>query len=248
MFGPLSRELALARPVLPERWLSVARPVLSSTAGILLGALLVGVAAVRLAPEPAVTPATQEQVSILPAVPLPVASAEVAVASAPASPAATTAPVAAPPAAAPASAPPAPSISATPYRSGGRAYAAVSASVGTTLDSPLAGRVEVRLYQLVNGQIRTGANVAGLAYFPYVVVRASDRVLTLRPGVLDVDSEILVRDGSSVTAGTPLLRVTGDGPSSWQTFYDRALGAQVVASLTSAAGADLDAVALFARH
>ena len=73
-------------------------------------------------------------------------------------------------------------------------------------------------------------------------------MLTLRPGALDVDSELLVKDGAAVTAGTPLLRVKGPGASSWRTFYDRTLEAQVVASLTTAGGADLDAVPLFARH
>jgi hypothetical protein len=106
----------------------------------------------------------------------------------------------------------------------------------------------VRSYQLINGEIRVGANVPGLALFPYVVVRSSDRVLTLRPGALNVDSEVLVRDGSVVSAGTPLMRVIGSGASSWRTFYDRNLQAQVVASLTTAGGADLDAVPLFTRH
>ena len=57
-----------------------------------------------------------------------------------------------------------------------------------------------------------------------------------------------MKDGASVTAGAPLVRVTGDGASSWQTFYDRGLDAQVVVSLTTAGGADLDAASLFARH
>ena len=245
MFGPLPRELALARPALPEQWLTVVRPVLSSTAGILFGALLVGVAALRLAPEPPVTAAAETPAPVIAVVAQPVAPVLAVAASAPPAAVPTTAPVAAPPAPA---APPPPQLSATPYRSGGRTYAAVSAGTGATLDAPLAGRVEVRLYQLVNGQIRTGANVAGLAYFPYVIIRSSDRVLTLRPGALDVDSEVLVKDGASVMAGTPLLRVTGAGASSWRTFYDRTLDAQVVASLTTAAGADLDAVSLFARH
>ena len=245
MFGPLPRELALVRPALPEQWLAVARPVLSSTAGILIGAALVGAAAFRLAPEPAVTPVKDVPVLTAPVAPAVVEPAPPAVASAAPAPAPTAAPAVAAPAPA---APAAPAVTAAPYRSNGRAYAAVSAAPGATLESPLAGRVEVRLYQLINGEIRTGANVAGLAYFPYVVVRSSDRVLTLRPGALDVDSEVLVKDGATVTAGTPLLRVKGPGASSWRTFYDRTLEAQVVASLTTTGGADLDAVALFARH
>lgn len=243
MFGPLPRELALVRPALPERWLTVVRPLLSSTAGILLGALLVGGAALRLAPEPPLTPAADAAAPALAVAVQPVLPAVAVADSAPAAAAPTAAPVASPPAA-----PPPPELSATAYRSAGRLYAAVTAGTGATLDAPLAGRVEVRLYQLVNGQVRTGANVAGLAYFAYVVVRSSDRVLTLRPGALGVDSEVLVKDGASVSAGTPLVRVIGEGPSSWQTFYDRGLDVQVVASFTTAGGADLDAVTLFARH
>lgn len=244
MFGTLTRDMALGRPALPERWLAALRPVLSSTAGIALGAVLVGGAALRLVPEPVVTttpteaPAPAALIAVQPVAP---AVAE----SAPPAAAPTAAPVVAAPAPA---VPAAPELSATPYRSAGRAYAAVSAETGATLDAPFAGRVEIRLYQLISGQVRTGANVAGLAFYPYVVLRSGDRVLTLRPGALDADSELLVKDGATVTAGTPLVRVIGDGPSSWRTFYDRTVEAQVVASLTTAAGADLDAVPLFARH
>ena len=246
MFGPHPRELALVRPALPEQWLAVARPVLSSTAGILIGAALVGAAAFRLAPEPAVTPVTELPALAAPAAPVAVEPhAPAAAASEPPAPVPTAEAVVAAPAPI---APAPPALSATPYRSSGRAYAAVSAAPGATLESPFAGRVEVRLYQLINGEIRTGANVPTLAYFPYVIVRSSDRVLTLRPGALEVDSEVLVRDGATVAAGTPLLRVKGSGASSWRTFYDRTLEAQVLASLTTSGGADLDAVPLFARH
>ena len=245
MFGPLPQESALVRPALLAQWLTVARPVLSSTAGIVLGALLVAGAALRLAPEPPVTPVVEAPTPAIAAVVQPIAPVQAVAPNAPPVVAPPAVPVAAPPAAA--AAPP-PALSATSYRSGGRAYAAVLADTGATIDAPLAGRIEVRLYQLINGQVRTGANVAGLAYYPYVIVRASDRVLTLRPGALDVDSELLVKDGSTVTAGTPLVRVIGAGASSWQSFYDRTLVAQMVASFTTAAGADLDAVSLFARH
>lgn len=187
------------------------------------------------------------QVTLAPALAVAAAAPPVAAASAPAEPAiaapATAAPATA--AAEPAPVPAAPAIESAPYRSGGRAYAALTVEPGAELASPLAGRVEVRTYQLINGEIRTGANVAGLAYYPYVVVRAVDRVLTLRPGALGIDSELLVRDGAAVAPGTPLVRVIGSGASSWRTFYDRSLQAQVVASLTTAAGTDLDAVPLF---
>lgn len=251
MFGPFPRELALVRSDVAERWLFVARPVLSSTAGILIGAVLVGAAALQLAPEPSVTAVTEVPPPVVPALSTAAEPAAAPIATlAPALAAPTAAPaVAAPAVAVPAPEPaPAPVIAATAYRSGGRAYAAVTAEPGAVLGSPLAGRAEVRLYQLIDGQIRIGANVPGLAYFPYVIVRAADRVLTLRPGALGVDSELLVKDGVIVSAGTPLVRITGSGPSSWRSFYDRTLEAQVVASLTTAGGADLDAVALFARH
>jgi len=250
-FGPHPRELSLPRPAAPDSWLTVARPFLSSTAGLLLGVALLGGAVLQLPSEPAAPPVDLPAVAA-PAIPLVLESAApvvvepaatLAAASAPPAPAATEAPVVTP-----VPAPPAPTVNAAAYRSSGRAYAAITADVGATLESPIAGRVEVRLYQLINGEIRVGANVPTLAFFPYVVVRSGDRVLTLRPGALNIDSEVLVRDGSTVSAGTPLVRVIGSGASSWRTFYDRNLQAQVVASLTTAGGADLDAVPLFTRH
>lgn len=246
MFGSLTRDLAAGQAVPSPRWSGVVRPLASSTAGIVFAAALVGVAGLRLAPEPPVTAVVEgggeaaapaAALTVTPTVmPAPVAVTEPAVAAA--------APTAAP---APVPPPAAATIEATPYRSGGRAYAALTVEPGAELASPLSGRVELRTYQLINGEIRTGANVAGLPSYPYVVVRSADRVLTLRPGALGVDSEILVRDGAAVAPGTPLVRVTGSGASSWRTFYDRSLEAQVVVSLTTAGGSDLDAVPLF-RH
>jgi hypothetical protein len=249
-FGPHPRDLALPRPATPDSWLTAARPFLSSTAGLLLGVALLGGAVLQLPSEPAAP--IPLPAAAAPALPIVLESAAavtesaapLVVPNAPPAAAATEAPdVTAAPAA-----PPAPVLSAASYRASGRAYAAISADVGATLESPIAGRVEVRLYQLINGEIRVGANVPTLAFFPYVVVRSSDRVLTLRPGALNIDSEVLVRDGSTVSAGTPLVRVIGSGASSWRTFYDRNLQAQVVASLTTAGGADLDAVPVFTRH
>ena len=257
MFGSLPRGLALGRPVLSPRWSGVVRRLASSTAGIAFAAALVGVAGLGLAPEPPVTavvesigettqPVSDRAVSAaqpvvappaVPAVSAPFVVEPVATAAPPTPPPATEPPAAAPVAA--------PAIGAAPYRSGGRSYAALTAEPGAELVSPLTGRAEVRVYQLINGEIRTGANVPGLAYYPYVIVRAADRVLTLRPGALGIDSELLVRDGAAVAPGTPLVRVTGSGASSWRTFYDRTLQAQVVVSLTTAASTDLDAVPLF---
>lgn len=242
MFGPLSQGFAPLRPVLPAGWRAVARPLASSTAGIVLGAALVAGAALRLAPEPPVTAVTETPAATAPAVQL------VPPTVAPAPPEPSAAPAAAAPAPAAAPAAPAPALEARAYRSGGRAYAALTVPAGVAIEAPFAGRVEVRSYQFIEGQVRIGANVPSLPYFPYVVVRAGDRVLTLRPGALGTDAEVLVNDGATVAAGTPLVRVTGDGPSSWRTFYDRTVEAQVIASLTTPGGSDLDAVALFARH
>lgn len=257
MFGSLPRGLTLGRPALSPRWGEVARTLASTTAGIVFAAALVGVAGLGLAPEPPVTavvesigepaqPVSGRAVTVAqpvaPAVVIPAASAAPVAEAAPATALPTSAPATEPPAAAP---PVPPAIGSAPYRSGGRSYAALTAEPGAELASPLAGRAEVRIYQLINGEIRTGANVAGLAYYPYVIVRATDRVLTLRPGALGIDSELLVRDGAAVAPGTPLVRVTGAGASSWRTFYDRTLQAQVVVSLTTTAGTDLDAVPLF---
>ena len=256
MFGSLPRGLALGRPVLSARWSGVVRRLASSTAGIVFAAALVGVAGLGLAPEPPVTavvesigeatqPVSDRGVTV--AQPVVVAPPVPAVSAPPVvEPVVTAAPPTPPPATEPpAAAPVAAAIGSAPYRSGGRSYAALTAEPGAELASPLAGRAEVRVYQLINGEIRTGANVPGLAYYPYVIVRAADRVLTLRPGALGIDSELLVRDGAAVAPGTPLVRVSGSGASSWRTFYDRTLQAQVVVSLTTAAGTDLDAVPLF---
>lgn len=259
MFGPFADVLAVSRPVLPPRWSAALRALASGTAGILFGGALVGAAALRLAPEPPVTPVLDTTGELAARIAAPLPAVEASAISVPtvapvtaAAPEATRAPVETPVAtAAPASPPPAtappppPAVQAVAYRSGSRSYAALTVGPGAELASPIAGRAEVRTYQLINGEIRTGANVPGLAYYPYVIVRSGDRVVTLRPGALGADSELLVRDGATVGVGTPLVRVIGGGPSSWRAFYDRTLQAQVVVSLTTGGGADLDAVALF---
>lgn len=249
MFARLQREPSFAPS--GDGWTGVLRPLASTTAGLLFGAALVGVAALRMAPEPVVTPAVDQPT---PLAPIAAATTATAATAAPTVAAAATVAPAAAPAATPTAAPtPAPAAAqpppprATVYRYGGRTYAAVAAAAGSELTAPFAGRAEVRVYQLIDGQIRTGANAAGVPSFPYVIVRSGDRVFTLRPGALGTSSEVLVRDGQSVDGGTPLVRVTGSGASSWATFYDTALTAQVVASLVSAAGQDLDAAGLYAR-
>lgn len=263
MFAPVTQGRAAARlprVVVPETWIDVVRPIAGAAAGaaaamavIAAAALVVAAIATPIAPAPTAAPIPAPiPAPIELTVPVAPIAVPVATAASIAAPVATAAPTAAPvatPAPAPtaAPAPPAPAVAAEPYRSAGRLYSGLSVEPGTALVSPLAGRAEVRLYQLISGEIRTGANVASLPFYPYVLVRASDgRVLTLRPGAQGTATEVLVRDGDVVTPGTPLLRVTGSGASSWRAFYDGGITYQVVVSLVSAGGADQDAGALFA--
>jgi len=156
--------------------------------------------------------------------------------------------------------PPPPSPSATPtplppafvtrvYRSGDRAFTALEVrSTGLTFSAPFAGTVQVRVYQLVDGAIREGANVSSLPFFPYVYLNGADRLLTYRPGALDRDAVVLVQDGARVAAGDPLFRVVGLGASSWRTFYDASATFQVLVSLQALPSlAELDAAPLFVR-
>ncbi|MBI4172773.1 MAG: hypothetical protein HY511_08420, partial [Actinobacteria bacterium] len=64
-----------------------------------------------------------------------------------------------------------------------------------------------------------------------------------RPGALGPDTELIAKDGL-IKAGDDLFRVIGEGPSSWRDFYDPSVDFQIVISLQSAAGADLDAAPL----
>jgi hypothetical protein len=115
---------------------------------------------------------------------------------------------------------------------------------GWTILAPFDGRVELHVYQLVDGQIREFTEVAGLPKYPYVEVVAVDgRRMRYRPGALETGTQLLAKEGP-VRAGDDLFRVTGDGPSSWRDFYDPQVTAQIVVSLTSAGGSDLDASSL----
>lgn len=127
-----------------------------------------------------------------------------------------------------------------PYAFAGRAYTGVEAAPGTEFLAPLDARVEMIVYQIVGGEFRSGTDVAGLASYPYVFLFVGDRILKYRPGALGADTEVLVRDGP-VQAGAPLFRVVGAGPSSWHYRYDAKVGAQVIVSLETTAGVDLDA-------
>jgi hypothetical protein len=120
--------------------------------------------------------------------------------------------------------------------------------VGYTLTSPIAGTVTVINYQFIDGEVRSGANLTDRASFPYVLIRSSDREIKLRPGALDKDVQLIVKDGDTIIAGAPVLRIIGNGPSSWATFYDKNVTAQVMASVTAQPqGTGVDPVPVFSR-
>jgi hypothetical protein len=182
-----------------------------------------------------------------------VAAASVALATAtptpsPSSPSPTFAPTAAP-----ATPTPTPSPSATPdpltttaYSNSGKRYAALRAPVGYTYTAPFAGTVTVRRYQFIDGQVRVDSIVTGLPFFPYVTLESADRRVIFRPGALDADTQLIVKDGDRVAAGAPLFKTIGDGASSWRTFYDHGVTANVIASVAALpSGSELDPVAFF---
>ncbi len=140
-------------------------------------------------------------------------------------------------------------LTVTAYTSGGRRYAALRAPVGYEYTSPLAGTVQIRLYQLIEGEVRVGSNIPTLAFYPYVIVTAADRRVTFRPGANNVDTELLVPDGARVEPGSPLFKTIGAGASSWATFYDRGVTANVIASVVALPGeTEVDPVAFFTRR
>jgi len=153
----------------------------------------------------------------------------------------------------PATATPTPAPSATPdpltataYSNSGKRYAALRAPNGYTFTAPVAGTVTVRRYQFVSGEVRVDSIVPGLPFFPYVTLESADRRIIFRPGALAVDTDVLVTDGDRVAAGAPLFKLTGEGASSWHTFYDRGVTANVIASVAVLpSGAELDPVAFF---
>lgn len=144
--------------------------------------------------------------------------------------------------------PPAPSPTATPrpirtsaYSLNGREYTGVVADVGTVFVSPFDARVEVVVYQIVDGEFRTETDLADRPSYPYVFLYPGDgRIMKFRPSALKTDTEILVGQ-SEIRAGTPLFKIIGPGPSSWKARYDSTVGAQVIVSLETGAGQDLDA-------
>lgn len=146
------------------------------------------------------------------------------------------------------SATPAP-IDARAYVSSGRTFAALSIRpLPYTFGAPMAGRVSIVTYQFLGGEVRIGSNVPSEPFFPYVMITSADRRLTLRPGALGTDVQLVAKDGQTVAVGDPLFIVVGRGASSWRTFYDRALTDQVIASLAVLpSGVEIDPLPLFRR-
>jgi len=163
------------------------------------------------------------------------------------SPTATPVPTTPPPTPSFATLPPSPSPTATPapiemqpYTLSGKSYTGVVAPVGAVFIAPFDARVEVIVYQLIDGEIRTGTDVAGIPSYPYVNLYTGDRILRFRPGALTTDTEIVVST-ARVSEGDPLFRVIGTGASSWHDFYDATVGAQIIVSLETSTLSDLDA-------
>ncbi len=134
----------------------------------------------------------------------------------------------------------------TAYQNGARRFAALVVPVGHTLTSPIAGTASVVVYQFLGGDVRIGSNIPSEPFFPYITITSADRKLILRPGALDRDVQLIVRDGQAVAIGSPLFRTVSEGASSWRTFYDGSVAAQVIASVAAwPSGTDLDPVPLF---
>jgi hypothetical protein len=137
-------------------------------------------------------------------------------------------------------------MTVTAYANGGKRYAALRAPVGYVYLAPIAGTIRVQLYQLIDGEVRIGSNVTSLPFFPYVTVSSADRRIIFRPGALNDDTQMLTKDGERAEPGTPLFKTVGEGASSWRTFYDRGVTANVIASVAALpSGAELDPVAFF---
>jgi hypothetical protein len=137
-------------------------------------------------------------------------------------------------------------MTAAAYVSGGKRYAALRAPIDYVYVAPIAGTVRVQLYQLIDGDVRVGSNVTALPFFPYVTVQSADRRVIFRPGALNGDTQMLIKDGEHAEPGTPLFKTVGEGASSWRTFYDRGMTANVIVSVAALpSGAELDPVAFF---
>lgn len=162
---------------------------------------------------------------------------------------ATATPVATPTAAPSPSPAPSPTASPAPlalqaYSFNGRAYTGIRAAPETIFLAPFDGTLEIRIYQLVNNEVREFTDVQELPFYPYLTVNTADRTFRLRPGALERATVVLAKNGP-IRAGDALFRVVGDGASSWKDFYDDTVSFNIVASLVATAtGGDLDAAPL----
>jgi hypothetical protein len=157
-----------------------------------------------------------------------------------------TAPTDPPPTATPSPTPRQEGLTITAYANGGKRYAALRAPVDYIYLAPIAGTIRVQLYQLIEGEVRVGSNVTSLPFFPYVTVSSADRRVIFRPGALNADTQMLIKDGERAEPGTPLFKTVGEGASSWRTFYDRGVTANVIVSVAMLpSGSELDPVAFF---
>lgn len=128
----------------------------------------------------------------------------------------------------------------------GLRLAAITIPAGYTFTSPIAGKVTIELYQWADGQIKTG--LTDQPSYPYIYVRSATQQVKIRPGIVDKDITLLVKDGDQVFAGTPLFKTLTAGASSWATFYDASITAQVVASaIDLASNQTIDPVPLFKK-
>ena len=213
--------------------------------GIGLGILIAGfiVSNITLGATPVVATTTGTSI------PVPLATR--AASSAPASTASSAAASATPARTATPSPTPAPTATPDPlvvtaYSGQGLRLAALTVPSGYTVNSPIGGRVTIAFYQFVDGEIRSG--VDGVPSYPYIFVRSADREIKLRPGAVDRDVQLLVKDGDLIAAGQALFKTVSAGASSWKTFYDSAVNAQVLVSATAQpAGTEVDPVPLFKR-
>ena len=139
---------------------------------------------------------------------------------------------------------PEPVMTVAAYTNGGKRYAALRAPVDYVYLAPIAGTVRVQLYQFIDGEVRVGSAVSSLAFFPYVTIQSADRRIIYRPGALNSDTQMLIKDGERAEIGTPLFKTVGEGASSWRTFYDRGMTANVIVSVAALpSGAEVDPVA-----
>ncbi|HEV8536244.1 MAG TPA: hypothetical protein VGR87_11090 [Candidatus Limnocylindria bacterium] len=135
-----------------------------------------------------------------------------------------------------------PRFSLSTFRFSGRSYTGVvAAAPGISFVAPFAGKVEILRYQFIDSEVRVGSNVPSLPFFPYISIVTADSRMIFRPGALGSDTELVARDGDTVSQGDHLFRLITMGRSSWATFYNSAAPFQVVVSLQVVpTGRDLD--------